>query len=323
MSKEQGAMSKEQRTISNEQRTENRKRRAESKVKIGFSASSIAHCSLLTVICYLLFVICSCSTQPKKKGDVHDTRDDAEVQLEQGTGQVDRGNYEVALVFMNEAKRLAVITDNSSLLIRSDLSRGNAFFALGRTQEAAEAWNNALEEAEFAGNKELAAVCRIHIARGKLLSRNDAQSVRDEVNNELPQIKSNVIYIAFAWTVIGLAEKELNNYAAAEEAVKRALAIHEKTANLELAAYDWFMIASFRSLSGNFDGALKALESAIEYDRRTENSWGLANDWQAFGDVQKKAGNRDSANTAYARAEAIFRAIGNTEAADKVLARRE
>jgi len=316
-------MSKEQRTISNEQRTENKKRRAESKVKIGLSASSIAHCSLLAVICYLLFVICSCSTQPKKKGDVRDTRDDAEVQLEQGTGQVDRGNYEVALVFMNEAKRLAVITDNSGLLIRSDLSRGNALFALGRMQEAAEAWNNALEEAEFTGNKELAAVCRIHIARGKLLSRDAAQSVRDEVNQELSQIKSDGLYIAFGWTVIGLAEKELNNYAAAEEAVKRALAIHEKTASLELAAYDWFMIASFRSLSGNFDGALKALESAIEYDRRTENSWGLANDWQAFGDVQKKAGNRDSANAAYARAAAIFRAIGNTEAADKVLARRE
>ena len=285
----------------------------------------IPHFSLF--LCYLLFVICylffSCSSAPKNTGDVFDTRKDAETQLEMGNAQADRGDFAAAQVFALEARRLAVITDSSSLLIRSGLFLGNVLFAQGKVQEASDAWNKALEEAVFTGNKELAAVCRIHIARGKLLSRNDAQSVRDEVNNELPQIKSNVIYIAFGWTVIGLAEKELNNYAAAEEAVKRALAIHEKTASLELAAYDWFMIASFRSLSGNFDGALKALESAIEYDRRTENSWGLANDWQAFGDVQKKAGNRDSANAAYARAAAIFRAIGNTEAADKVLARRE
>jgi tetratricopeptide (TPR) repeat protein len=284
-----------------------------------------SHFSLF--LCYLLIIICylfsACSSAPKITGDVYDTRKDAEAQLEQGTGQADRGNYEAALVFINEAKRLAVITDNSSLLTRSDLSRGNVLFALGRAQEAVEAWNKALEEAEFAGNNELAAVSRIHIARGKLLSRDAALSVRDEVTQELSRLKSDGIYIAFGWTIVGLAEKELNNYAAAEDAVKKALVIHEKAANLELAAYDWFMIASFRSLSGNFSGALKALESAIEYDRRTENSWGLANDWQAFGDVQKKAGNRDAANAAYTRAAAIFRAIGDSEAADKDLLRRE
>jgi len=281
---------------------------------------SLFLCYLLIVICYLFF---ACSTQPKITGDVYEMRQDAEEQLKQGTEQADRGNYAVALVFINEAKRLAVITDNSSLLIRSDLSRGNVLFAMGNTQDAVEAWNNALEEAVFAENKELAAVCRVHIARGKLLSRNAAQSVRDEVNQEMAQIKSDELYIAFAWTVIGLAERELNNYTAAEEAVKRALAIHLKAATLELAAYDWFMIASFRSLSGNSGGALDALESAIEYDRRTENSWGLANDWQAFGDVQKKAGNRATANAAYVRAAAIFRALGNEEAAEKALARRE
>jgi tetratricopeptide (TPR) repeat protein len=275
---------------------------------------------LLIVNCYLFF---SCSTAPKITGDVYDVRKDAEEQLKQGTEQADRGNYAIALVFINEAKRLAVVTDNSSLLIRSDLSYGNVLFAMGNTQDAVESWNKALEEAVFAGNRELAAVSRVHIARGKLLSQNAARSVRDDVTKELSQIKSDELYVAYAWTVIGLAEKELNNYAAAEDAVKRALAIHLKAANLELAAYDWFMIASFRSLSGNYGSALNALESAIEYDRRTENSWGLANDWQALGDVQKKAGSRDAANAAYMRAASIFRAMGNEEAAERALQRRE
>jgi len=292
-----------------------REQRAKNKVKMGFSSF---------VICYLLFAICCCSSAPKNTGDVYEMRKDAETQLEMGNAQADRGSYAAALVFVNEAKRLAVITDNSSLLIRSGLSLGNVLFALGNTQGASEAWNKALDEAAFTGNANLAAVCRIHIARGKLLSHESpAQSVRDDVNRELALIKSDETYIAFAWTVIGLAEKEMGRYAAAEEAVRRALAIHEKTRNLELAAYDWFMIASFRSLSGNYSGALKALESAIEYDRRTENSWGLANDWQALGDVQKKAGNLDAARAAYSRAAAIFRALGNAEAAEKALEREK
>jgi len=304
--------SKEQGTGNREQGTGNRERQTH----------FLFLCYLLSVICYLL----SCSSAPKNTGDIYEIRKDAEVQLEHGNRQADRGSLDAALVFINEARRLAVITDNPSLLVRSSLSLGNVLFALGNADEAFESWNKALEEANRAGNKELAAVCRIHIARGKLFSpdgKNAAQSLRDEVNREMASIKSDELYIAFAWTVIGLAEKELGRYAAAEEAVKRAFAIHEKALNLKLAAYDWFIIASFRSLSGNSAGALKALDSAIEYDRRTENSWGLANDWQAVGDVQKKAGNIDAARAAYFRAAAIFRAMGNFEAADNALARGE
>jgi len=278
---------------------------------------------LLIVICYLFF---ACSSAPKNPGDIYETRKDAETQLEMGTAQADRGSFATAMVFINEARRLAVITDNSSLLIRSGLTLGNVLSALDNADGAFDAWNKALEEANLIGNRELAAVCRIHIARGKLLSpdgKNAAQSVRDDVTRDLPMIKSDQMYIAFAWTVIGLAEKELGRYAAAEEAVKRSLAIHEKNRSLGLAAYDWFMIASFRSLSGNSNGALKALESAIGYDRRTENSWALANDWQAFGDVQKKAGNIDAARAAYTRAANIFRALGNAEAAEKTMKRGE
>ena len=277
-------------------------------------------CYLLPATCYLFF---SCSSAPKNTGDIYDMRKDAETQLEMGNSQADRGNYATALVFINEARRLALITDNSSLLIRSGLSQGNVLFAMGNAEGASEAWNKSLDEAVFTGNNALAAVCRVHIARGKLISQGAAQSVRDDVNRELALIKSDEVYIAFAWTVIGLAEKELGRYTAAEDAVRRALAIHEKARSLELAAYDWFMIASFRSLSGNSSGALKALESAIEYDRRTENSWGLANDWQALGDVQKKAGNLDAARAAYLRAANIFRALGNAEAAEKALKRGE
>jgi tetratricopeptide (TPR) repeat protein len=289
-------------------------------------ASSSVHCYLLSVLflfsSLFIFLFLSCSSQPKNAGDIYDMRIDAETQLEQGNTESDRGNYAEALVFFNQANRFAVLTDNSSILIRSGLSIGNALFALGNTEEAFEAWNKALKEAEFAVNSELAALSRVHIARGKMLTGDMSPSIRNEVNADLSRIKSRT-YSAFAWTVVGLAVKELRNFTAAENAVRKALAIHEKDSNLELAANDWFMIASIRSLSGNSSGAITALETALRYDRRTENSWGLANDWLAIGDVRKKAGKPDAARTAYLRAAEIFRAMGNDEAAEKALAREE
>jgi tetratricopeptide (TPR) repeat protein len=224
--------------------------------------------------------------------------------------------------------RLAIAVDDPGLRIRVGLSRGNVLFSLDRNKEAEEAWNGALGEAERIGNGEMAVVSRIHIAWGKVLltERADlpaaAQSVRDEVSRDMSVIKDRY-YTAFAWTIIGLAEKELGRYEQAETAVRRALDIHEKDLYFELAAHDWFRIASFRSIAGNQHGALQALESAIAFDRRVENSWGLASDWQGMGIVYRYMGNAEASRAAYLRAAEIFHAIGNDEAAAEARSQAE
>jgi len=274
------------------------------------------------VLSVLLFT--ACSSAPKNPGEITDMRRRAESQLDLANNQADRGGLENALSLAGEAKRLAVSADDPDLRIRTGLSLGNVLFLLGRVEEAEAEWNEALAEAVRTGNAVLTAVSRIHVARGKLLlpdGKASAQSVRDEVNRSMEQIKSSRHYTAFAWTVIGLAERDLGRYAQAEAALRRSLEIHEKDRYFELAAYDWFLIASFRSLSGNYNGARQALESALNLDRYIENSWGLANDWRAFGDVQKKAGNSEAARFSYTRAAGIFRAIGDTEAAEETLSR--
>ena len=273
----------------------------------------------------IALLLSACSSAPKNPGEVHDMRRRSESQLEQGNQQAGRGSFDAALVFLNEALRLAVATDDSSLRIRAGLSRGNVLFSLGRGDEAAADWNHALNEAVQTGNRELEALCRLHSARGRLLTTGSsaAQSVRDEVHRELAFIRSDQLSIAFAWTLAALAEKELGNFAAAEAASRRSLGIHERERNFEFAAYDWFLIASFRSLSGDFNSARQALEAAITFDRRVENSWGLANDWRALGDVERRAGSHDAARRAYLRSAEIFRAIGMDEAAEEALARSE
>jgi tetratricopeptide (TPR) repeat protein len=269
-----------------------------------------------------LLLIAACSSAPKNPGEVYMMRRFAETQLAAGNKEADRGALEDALSTIDEAMRIAIAIDDPSLRIRAGLSRSNVIFSMGLGREAVEGWNEALAEAERTGNKELSAVSRIHIARGRLLSpegKASAQSIRDEVNRNIVLVKSDRLYTAFAWTVIGLAEKELGSYAAAEAAVRRSLEIHEKDRYFELAAFDWFMTASFRSLSGDYQGARQALGNAIDFDRRVENSWGLASDWRALGDVSQKAGDRVSARAAYQRAAEIFTALGNEDAAQETL----
>ena len=272
----------------------------------------------ITSAIIIFLLLAGCSSAPKNPGDIYSLRTQAETHLELGNREADRGNYETGLFMINESKRLSIITDDPGLLIRTSLSRGNVLFSLGMSEEAFVEWNFAGSEAERHGLKELAAVSRVHIVRGRLLSGEPAQALLEELNRELALIKNDKQYIAFTWLVIALTQRELRQYKEAEASVKRSLDIHEKEKSLEQAAYNWFLIGSIRSLSGNYDGAIQALNTAIELDRRIENSWGLASDWRALGDVYIKAGKKTEASSAYMRAAAIQRALGNEAEAERL-----
>jgi tetratricopeptide (TPR) repeat protein len=219
------------------------------------------------------------------------------------------------LALIIEARRLAVSADDAALIVETGLSQGNIVSYMGRTAEAREYFDAALAEAERAGDKELAAVSRVYIARSRLQSMiaegnpRNAGEVRDQVQGELALIKKSPVAIAMCWTLIGLAEKELGHGDDAEKGIKNALDIHVKEKSLELAAYDWYLIASVRSVAGQYASALAALERALDYDRRTENTYGLGMDWKAMGDVYTKMGNTADAENAYRRSAEIFRSI--------------
>jgi len=260
----------------------------------------------------ILLVFVSCSTAPKNPGDIYNLRSQAEALLEAANKDAGRGNFENALLLLDECKRLGILADDISLIIRCRLSRGNVLLTLGKTNEAFADWEYAVAEAQKFGNAELLSVSRIYRARGNLVSgRVDAQSVLDEVNRESANIKSDKLYIAFSWHVKGLALRSLGSYRQAEDSFRRSLEIHEKDGYLENASYDWYTIASARSLAGDTSGALAALDASIALDRRIENSWGLAASWRAKGDVYRKASRNDEAQEAYRHALAIYLAMGN------------
>jgi tetratricopeptide (TPR) repeat protein len=259
----------------------------------------------------IIFGLYSCSTAPKDTGDINILRKSVETGLESANGEVGQGNFTNAENFLIEYKRMAVLSDDPSLIIRVCLSYGNVLLSLGKTKEAYAEWDQAIAEAQKSGNKELLSVAKIFKARGNLLTEKATpQSVIDEVNREIVNIKNN-LYIAYSWQTKGLAQRAVGLYREAEESIKKSLDIHEKGKALENASYDWYTIASIRSLAGNTQGALQALESAVTLDRRIENSFGLAADWKAMGDIYRKMGRNEDALEAYKRSRAIFKALGN------------
>jgi tetratricopeptide (TPR) repeat protein len=268
----------------------------------------------------------ACSTVPTRPVETFALRDRAEAQLDLANKEADRGNYDTALLLLNDARRIAVSADDPSLRIRTGLSRGNVLFSLGRREEASQIWETALAEAAEVGSQELIALSRIHIARGTILSAGGEGGIdpalREEIGRDLGRLKSDNFYAAFGWVVAGLADKALGRLNDAESSIKKALALHERSRYLAQAAYDWFLIASIRSLAGQYPDAREALNSAIILDRRTENSWGLAMDWRALGDVQKKTGNAAEAEAAYLRSAEIFRSLGMDDLAAETEKRR-
>jgi tetratricopeptide (TPR) repeat protein len=261
-----------------------------------------------------------CSTAPKRPPEIFTDRNAAMGQLDLANAAVSKADFVNAYLFLTEAWRLALTTDDPGTRIQILLARGNALFTEGRVEEANIQWESALAEAISSGNKPLASAARIYIARGTLaegIAESDitkeertarALAAKKNVEAEIGGVKANPLYTAFAWKVIGLADKELGLEKQAESALANAASIHEKGRYLEDAAYDWYLIASVRSKAGLYKEALAALDQALSFDRRAENANGLGMDWMAIGMVEEKAGDANRAAAAYRRSADIFNA---------------
>ena len=261
----------------------------------------------------------SCSSAPKRPAEIYTVQSMVETTLTLANREADQGNYEDALVLLNEAWRQAVTTDRPALRIRVNLARANSLYALGQASEAERLWQDAESEANYAKEPVLASASRVYRARSLLLSgKANPEETLALSQKEQDMLKKDRLFTAVNWTVRGLAEKELGRYGDAEKSVLNALAIHEKDLYLEQAAYDWYLIASIRSVAENHKQALDALDKALDFDRRAENTFGLAMNWAAMGDIYRKMGDEESAAQAWRRSAEIFRAMDKSAHAREV-----
>lgn len=265
-----------------------------------------------------LALLTGCSSAPKRPAEIFTNRNSAMAQLALGNKAVSKGDFTNARLFLAEAWRLAVSTDDPSTRISVLLAGGNSWFNEGNREKADELWSQAEAEAEILNDRTLVSIAKIYKARGSLTEgsinedipdserKQRASAAKTVVLAEIDKAKDNVLYHAFAWKVIGLAEKELGNAKGAEDAMKEAAELHEKGKYLEDTAYDWYLIASVRSKAGKYQDAKAALETALSFDRRAENANGLGMDWLAIGMVEEKSGKADAALAGYTRAKEIF-----------------
>ena len=280
----------------------------------------------MPLILLLITLFSACSSAPKPPTEIFADRNTAINLLAFANQTANHGRYEEALFILKDARRLALSTDDPKLRINTTISQGNFVFALGRHDEAFGEWENAAAEGEASGEKALAALARIYTIRGKILmldqgsgiAYNIVEELKTQLGEEMALVRSDPYATAAGNITLGLAEKQSGNWAEAENAVRRALAFHERELHLEDAAYDWFIIGSIRSMAGNYESSLEALNTAIRFDRRAENGYGLASSWHAIGDVHMKAGNSDEAYAAWFRAAEIYRAINMPALAEKI-----
>jgi tetratricopeptide (TPR) repeat protein len=273
--------------------------------------------SLFFFLFSLFFCFFGCSSAPKKPAEIVAERNIAANQLNLANSLAARGRYKDALSIVDEARRMARATDDPSLRIKTTMSRGSILFSMGLKEEAFLEWENAQREGDDSGAPVLAALVRIYVIRARLVllanetgTDSAAEELKSQLSREMAVVRSDQLSTAAGYVTLGMAEKQLRRWAEAENAVKQALAIHEKSLSLEDAAYDWFVIASIRSVAGNHDAALEALRMAISFDRRAENGFGLASSWKAMGDVYQKAGRAGDSESAYRRAAEILEALG-------------
>ena len=312
-------------------RTEGRHEGTEKKTKyknlfLNFVPLCLCEMIFPVVIIFCVLLIVGCSSAPKPPTEIFTDRNTATNHLNLAYQTANHGRYEDALFILEEARRLALSTDDPALRIKTSLSRGNFVFALGRHSEAFLEWENAEAEADASGERALAALARIYTIRGRvvLLAAETGETgavveeLKDRLSQEMALVRSDPFSTAVGNITLGLAEKQLGRWAEAESAVRRALAFHEKELVLEDAAYDWFVIGSIRSMAGNYDASLEALRTAISFDRRAENGFGLASSWQAMGDVLQKAGRTEESRAAWRRAADIYRAINLPEQAEEL-----
>ena len=283
---------------------------------------------LIYHLSFLIFILFSCSSSPDLPEEVFSIRNMASRQLDLANRTATQGRFGDALLIVEDARRLALSTDDPVLLIQTATARANFLFSLGRYDEAFQNWEAARDEGEIAGFPDLAILAQIYSARGRLMLLNNPTEaavleIQDQIRFYISSIRSDPQVQASGWLVMGMVEKELQHYSEAEAAARRSLDIHVRNRNLEDAAYDWYFIASIHSVAGRYDDALAALRNAINYDRRAENGYGLASSWEAMGEVYIRTGNYTEAARAFNRAADIYQAIGLEDLSIKAAARSQ
>ena len=240
-----------------------------------------------------------------------------------GMGAHQRGDYEVALEWFNQAIDNLQIIDDKNRLAEAISQKGYVLYLQERYEMAVKAFTEALEidqqlgnkEKESAGYRKLAMV--LELTRRYLSAEDLYQKslvIEEELGNRAGQAR--------VFHHLGRLEELQEHYEQAVEFYEQSLAIKEDIGDQSGLATTYHQLGNLHLLKQDYDEALKFYEQAMETERNLGDRQSLARTQAQIGVVYRDLGQVEKALFHLVHAYQIFLKI-RSPLSDEVLAKVE
>lgn len=222
------------------------------------------------------------------------------------------GNYDQALVELNEAEKLS--GGNRVFLTKIQNSKGSLMFLSGQLKRADELYKRALQTARSGGGREEEVKALINLAI--VADENgDVQSARRLINQALTIINriQNPELRAFAFSELGVSYSLTNEIIEAKDYYEKSYNIYSKLNNKERLSYLSSNMAAIYGQLSNYKAALKLYEQGLIL--AGENKRGQILNLIGIGDVYANLSNYSKALEYYEKARSLSDEIQDINAA--------
>ena len=205
--------------------------------------------------------------------------DGAMTQLISGRALQHFGDSETALSHFDESLRVFEHLPAPAMAGLALTGKANCMRNLGRHDEAAAAYGQAIRNAEARQDLRNVAVGKNQLATVRLLQENYPEALRlcGEARVTFTQLKDPA-GVAATWHQAGIAHENAGQYEAAEEAYQKALSIEVQTGNRGAQARTLGQLGNLYSTIGRAEDAVRLSRQATEIlvaagDLRAEGFW--------------------------------------------------
>jgi len=247
----------------------------------------------------------SCSSSPKRSRDVVARKNEAADYAKLADGFFFAGQYLSALQFYGEALDGNLSVDNVEGAIIARSSLGRVYLAMGRQDDAAREFGDALEDARAFGTSNLLALClsnlgELRFAQGKVDEAADLFAAAE------PLSAGDNATAALLAHNRGMVAKSRGDLDGAEALILKAAAFNEKAARWSELGSNRYVLASIANARGDITGAIALAEKALAADKAAENIPGIGADLQALARLRRRNGEPQLAFDLYRRAFGVW-----------------
>jgi tetratricopeptide (TPR) repeat protein len=247
----------------------------------------------------------SCSSSPKRSSDVVVKKNEAANYTKLADGFFFAGQYGSALQFYGEALDGNLSVDHVEGAIMARSSLGRVYLTMGRLEDAAREFGDALEDARVFGKSSLLALCMANL--GELRFTQGRIDEADELFTAAePLSAGDNATVALVAHNRGMVAKARGDLDGAEALILRAAAANEKAARWAELGSNRYVLASIANARGDLAGAIALAEKALAADKAAENIPGIGADLQALAKLRRRNGEPELAFDLYRRAFGVW-----------------